>query len=527
MGSRATGGFSGFLATLTHLFSPGKVFIGRASYHGIGLLQPVGLSVKRHLMLYAMTGSSKTTSIITMIATWRGAVFLVDPKGQVVFALAEQDWRTWHVIAPGEKNSACINFFDVIKEMMKRYGRDAAVRWSLRLAEALIITAAGAKNPYFTDVARQFLAALILHVLTKHPEQDHNLPFVRDLIINGYLVFDDFKNLISTPEEAQTLLFRAMLENDAFEIIAGGAQALISASGETAGNVRSVLQEQTKWLDMPDARAVLRHSTISLSDLKTRDDTVVALAASIFSVREGFAAFVRALTNFTAYTFEAVPERKGLCLAVLDELPSAGYNAAIEVSLAVLRSMGMVVVAISQSIELMRKTYPKSYKSFSGEADATIWAGGNHQENVEHLSQLLGRRSIVEKDPYSGRKHYRDVDVMTPDQLRRFLHPDSGNIIVTRAGDRPLKLKAPYYFKELAVWQYAADPDHREALLRRFSRLFFRPKRRSANDRTPAPIQRQERSSDAHFEMPMAVDNTVFETPNHEEMTDEEKPQTD
>lgn len=493
LGKRSTGGFASLLATFTLLFTPGQVLVGRASFNGIGLLQPVGLNIKRHLMFYAMTGSSKTTSIIAMIATWIGSVFLIDPKSQVVDALADRDWREWYVFAPYAANSACFNPFDVIKEAIKREGPQAAVRWALRIAEALIITEPGAKTPYFTNTARQYLAALILHVLTEHPEDEHNLPFVRDLIINGYTVYDEFKHLLSTPEEAHTLLMRAMLGNNAFEIIAGGAQALQSASGETGGNVRSVLQEQTKWLDIPEVRAVMRHSTFSLTWLKTRHDVVFAFAAPIFSMREELAPVSRLLTNFTAYTFEAVKEKKGLCLAIWDELPSAGYNATVEVMLAVLRSMGMVVVAVSQSVELLRKVYPQSWKSFSGEADATIWAGGNHQDNVEHLRQILDRNTLVEKDRYSGRKSYRDVDVMTPDQIRRFLHPDSGNIIVTRAGDRALKLKAPYYFKELPVWQYAPDPDHKEALLRRIARFFFdrRAKRAADPDRgpySPSPV---------------------------------------
>lgn len=473
LGRRSTGGFAGTLAMLTLTHTSGKVLVGRAYTHGIGLLQPVSLDVKRHLMFYAMTGSSKTTSIISMIAAWHSSAIVIDPKSQIINALADRDWRQWFKFAPYADDSDSFNPLDVIKEAMQREGRSAAVRWALRVGEALIVTPSGSRTPYFTDVSRQHLAALMLHVLTTHPESEHNLPFVRDLIVNGYTVHDEFGRAISTPEEAQELLLRSMLANTAYDVIAGGAQTMASASGETGGNVLSTLQEQTKWLDIPEVRRVLRTSTFSLSWLKTRSDIVIALAAPIFSLRQELAPLSRLITNLTAYTFEAIPEKDGLCLAIWDELPSQGYNATLEVMLAVMRSMGLIVVAIAQNVELMKKHYPQSWKSFSGEADATIWAGGNHQDSVAHLSQLLGRNTLVEKDPYSGRKSYREVDVMTPDQIRRFLDPDSGNVIVTRAGARPLKLKAPYYFKELPVWQYGPDPDHKETLLRRLSRALF------------------------------------------------------
>jgi type IV secretory pathway TraG/TraD family ATPase VirD4 len=433
-----------------------------------------------------------------MIASWLSSVIVIDPKSQIINALADRDWRQWYKFAPYADDSDCFNPLDVIKEAMKREGRQAAVRWALRVAEAIIVTPSGSRTPYFTDVSRQYLAALILHVLSAHPENEHNLPFVRDLIVNGYTVNDEFGRRISTPEEAQELLLRAMLNNATFDVIAGGAQTLASASGETGGNVRSTLQEQTKWLDIPEVRKVMRTSSFSLTWLKTRKDIVIAFAAPIFSLRQELAPLSRLITNLTAYTFEAVQEKNGLCLAIWDELPSQGYNATLEVMLAVIRSMGLIVVVIAQNAELMKKHYSQSWKSFSGEADATIWAGGNHQDSVEHLCQLLGRKTLIEKDKYSGRKSYREVDVMTADQIRRFLDPDSGNVIVTRAGARPLKLKAPYYFKELPVWQYAPDPDHKEALLRRLSRVLF--DRKAKRPAKHAPIASTVEIADECFE---------------------------
>jgi type IV secretory pathway TraG/TraD family ATPase VirD4 len=364
---------------------------------------------------------------------------------------------------------------------MERDGKQAAVLWAMRIAQALVITPSGSRTPYFSDTARGFLVGVILHVISHHPEDEHNLPYIRSLLVNGYRVFDPQTGKEeTTPEEAQQLLLRAMLNNPAFDgAIAGAAAALANASGETGGNIRSTLLEQTKWLDIPAVRIVLRSTSLPLSDLKTRKDVVFSLTAPVLSIREELAPLCRLLTNMTAYTFEYFRDKAGLCLIIVDELPSQGYNAIFEIILAVLRSYGGIFLGISQNSELMKKIYPKSWATFSGEADAVFWMATNHDDTATHLSQILGKKSHIEKDNSSGRKTYREVAVMDADQIKRFLSPDSGNLIVTRAGMRALKLKNEPYFKALPVWKYAADPSHKETFWRRITRKVFDRKQKS------------------------------------------------
>ncbi|QOJ23786.1 MAG: type IV secretory system conjugative DNA transfer family protein [Gammaproteobacteria bacterium] len=485
MGNRATGGFSNALNTLTLLYKPGHILLGRAFAWGFGLLQPVGIEVVRHIFMYAMTAAGKTTALITILSTWCNSVFVIDPKAQITNALFEHDWRTWYVLDPygisNATSSACFNTIDCIKTAMERDGDQAAVLWAMRIAQALVITPSGSRTPYFSDTARGFLVGVILHVISYHPDEEHNLPYIRSLQVNGYRVFDPKTGKEeTTPGEAQQLLLRAMLNNPAFDgAIAGAAAALANASGETGGNIRSTLLEQTKWLDIPAVRDVLRSTSLPLSDLKTRNDVVFSLTAPVLSIREELAPLCRLLTNMTAYTFEYIREKNGQCLTIVDELPSQGYNETFEVMLAVARSYGQTVLGISQNIELMKKVYPKSWATFSGEADAVFWMATNHNDTADYLAQTLGRKSHVTTDPYSGRKNYREVAVMDADQIKRFLSPDSGNLIVTRAGMRALKLKNEPYFKALPVWKYAADPDHKEIFWRKITRKAFDRKHRS------------------------------------------------
>lgn len=473
-GTKATGGFAGALSVLSQLYRPGHVLLGRAQGWGMGLLQPVGITVERHLFMYAMTGAGKTVALVSILSTWRGSAFVIDPKAQITHALHGHDRRRWAVLDPYGISgiaSASFNAFDCLKAAIARSTSEAAVLWAMRIAQALIVTPPGSRSPYFTDAARGFLAGLILHVLVRHPAHEHHLPFVRDLIVHGCRVYGEDGKEMTRGDEAHALLLDQMQRNPAFGgAIAGAASAMSSAGGETGGNVRSTLQEQTKWLDLPPLRRILQDTTLPLADLKTRADVVLSLCAPVLSIREELAPFCRLLTNMIAYTFEAVPKKNGQCLVVLDELPSQGHNETLEVTLAVARSQGQTVLGISQNIELMQKAYPKSWGTFSGEADAVFWMATNHPETAGHLSQVLGKRTRVERDGKGGRKSYRDVCVMDADQVKRFLAPGSGNLIVTRAGARPMKLKHEPYFKVLPVRAYAPDPAHSETWPRHLTR---------------------------------------------------------
>ncbi|MCJ8275007.1 MAG: type IV secretory system conjugative DNA transfer family protein, partial [Psychrosphaera sp.] len=457
MGRFATGGFANIFSILTNLYRPDTVFLGRAYGLGVGWLQPVGIPVTRHIFCLAITGGGKTTWLISCLATWKGSAWLIDPKGQVSFALKDKDSRTWVVLAPYDENTDKWNPFDDLKAAMKREGISAGVKWATRIAASLIVTPSGSRSPYFTDMARSFVTSLILHILTFHDEKCHTLGYMRQLIIHGYIVKNDDGSLDSTPEESRALLFKMMMGIESFNgAIAGGAAGLQSASGETSGNVMSTLQEQTKWLDLPSVAAMLETTTRPLSDLKTRDDIVLSFCAPVLSIREELAPLTRLLTNMTAYTFESVKDKKGQCLTIVDELQAQGYNQTIEVVLPVGRSYGQTFIGIAQDLEGMKNAYPKTYQAFMGNADATLWMGSAHPENLNHLSKLLGTTALKEKDKRTGRTSYRTVSVLEPDQVGRLLTPESGTIIVTRAGKRAMRLKNDPYFSALPITHYSA-----------------------------------------------------------------------
>ena len=480
-GRHSTGSFAGSLSLLTLIFKPKQLFLGRAPIAGFGTMQPVGTDVKTHFFCYAASGAGKTTWLITALSCWNGSAWIIDPKGQVTDALARSNKkRDWIILNPYDiENTAQWNPFDDIKAAMLRENEDAAVKWAMRLGEALVITPEGSKQPYFTDTSRGFVVGLVLHIITYHEQECWNLAYLRELIIFGYRVFDEHGNLESTSGESRELLYKLMHENHSFDFaVAGSAAAFINASADVSGNLLSTLMEQTKWLDIPSVKHMLSATTRPLSDAKTRDDVVFSLVLPVLSIREELQPLVRAYTNFTVYTFESIKKKKGQCLMCIDEIQAQNYNKTIDISLPVGRSYGLTVLGIAQDISGMKakSAYQDTWEAFTGNASAVLWMGSNHSSNLDYLSKILGKKTIIEKDRRTGKKIYREVPVMDAEQIARLLDPDRGNVIVTRAGKRPLLLKNDPYFKALPVTKYDADPEHGDSFWRAITRFFLNRK---------------------------------------------------
>ena len=413
MGKRPTGGFAGSLSVFAKMYKPGMLFMGRAYAKGLPFLMPYGTRIERHGFLFSMTGGGKTTLLISQISTWRGSCFVIDPKGQITYALSGHDTRTWIIFCPQKKfgyDSASFNVFDLLDELYQTGDIGAFVDWIHYIALVLIPTPEGVRTPYFYETPCGFIVGLIIHVYTYHPKECWNLPFIRDLIKYGYRVFNqETGGEETTAEEAFALLLRAMRNNNAIDnIIPGAAAAFASASNETLANLKSTLLTQTKWLDNPSIRDVLKTSSFDPRDLKRREDVVFTFVSGVLALKGYLAPLANFIISVTALAFEHFEEKNGQCLMVIDEMPSIGHISVIESILPVLRSYGISFVGISQDIPLIKQAYPKTWCSFIGNADFVIWMATNEDETKQYISNTLGKTTIKKRDELNGRKKNRN-----------------------------------------------------------------------------------------------------------------------
>ena len=497
-GGGANNVWTGFLETATYVFNPNKdcILVGRLWFHRLGLFQPIAVPAGgRHVAMIAATGAGKTVQLMTMLGTLdtNDSCFVVDCDGAMVGALGASLEATGHKvvkldpdnIARGFKTAGRWNPMDELACADKRYGRAAVYSFATRLANALIVEDSKTQ-PYFANTARGFMLGLILYVWLVE-NSDKTLRRVRQLLCSG------LPEKIEDPEketpfgrlvfEMQTLALTGRddgCNGQIFEAIGNTAGMIENAQGSGGNNVKSTAESQTMWLDDPNVREIMGASTINCEDLKFTN-ACVFIVATLSDIQTRLGPYMRAFTVMTMYAFERaekLPDKlKKPCLFVLDEMPNYGRIDTLATAAPGFRKYGVRLIAVTQSIEQLRTTYPNEWRRFLGSAQVRIWMGLDDDETLEFLSEKQLGKHLRNEQVDGGwlsddkpRRQLADRQLMDPQQCREFLDPTTGQIIVTRFGRSPMRLKQLAYFKELPVWKYAASPAHGEKPARAFTR---------------------------------------------------------
>jgi type IV secretory pathway TraG/TraD family ATPase VirD4 len=480
-GRKATAKFASLLETMSLVYKPNQIFLGRLSLFGIPLFQPVGINNPngRHITMVAGTGSGKTTQLMTMLGLHNGNMFVVDCDAQMYNALKRRQGYGGDGISGKGKQvfvldpyhqadigvSACWNPIEEIDAAVEQHGEDMAVDAAVSLANGLI-KIIETRNAWVYTGARQFMTGLILYVWRYSPPEYRNLLRVRELLTQG-LQDDD------------------LAEYDSFEVLLeamkmkGGkiAEAAASMSGKSGerNHSRESAIDQTSWISLPQIARTLTHSDFRCRDLKTKDASLF-IVAPVTDIRDKLSGWVRALTIMTMEAFQKTPGKpKSPCLFAIDEMPSLGKIDSFVDASAVFRKYGIQLITITQDVEKLRKTYPDEWKSFLGGSQCVIWMANEEDETLDYLSKRLGKatRSEHTERTWLLKKNTvqrEDRAVMDQEQLSKFLFK---NIIVTRYGENALKLRPAPYYTELPVFYYEPDKNFVEKKWRVFTREFI------------------------------------------------------
>lgn len=489
-GLQATAKFAPFFERAYNVFRAGDIPVGKNQILGIPLMQPVGISSKtgRHLAIVANTGGGKTVYLMTMLSLHKGNAFVIDCDAQMYNALAGRiggggsgivgKGKDVFVIDPyklsAAETSACWNPILEIDAAVRRHGEDAAIDFARTLAAGLIKSLDN-RNEWVYSGSRNFLTALILYVWAYESEENRHLCRVRDLLTMGLRgVVDDEKY-----NPFDVLLFEMKEKTEDFEGIISKAAATMKASQKITGEnpIRSDATDQTAWLDLPQLRRLVKTSDFTCEDLKLGNASLF-FVAPVTDIQSKLSGFIRTLTMMTMEVFQKIPARpKHSTLFVMDEFPSLGRIDMFVSAAAVFRKYGVRLITVTQNLERLQAAYPDNWGGFLGDSEATIWMSNEHKQTLEYLSGILGTHTRSERVKPSllrrlwnkERAHTQQVErpLLYPDQLRQML---GRNIIITRNGKRPLRIKPIPYYKELPVYHYEADRNFAENPLRQLTR---------------------------------------------------------
>lgn len=477
-GKKNTEGFSSFLACLSAQLKPNTILIGRVRlpYLG-GWYQAVGQSVSRHIFLIASTRSGKSVFLAILIALLpkNATAFIIDPKGffsRVILTALKALSRAVHVVDPlaitGWRSSS-INLLAQIAELSRRIGQDVSTIMFDSFA-ATDIPANQSNNPFFPLTAAMLWAGIIAHVASTFA--NGSMINARRLLSKGYIEqADDDAKL------AMQMLWQAMAENPSWNgYVSNVGLQMLEMPDRERGSVLATARSHTKYLDHEQIMAVSQRNDFFLTDLKREDsDLIFALALPTTEIRTTFQPYVAQLTAFTLKSFELIEGNLSeRCRFVLEELPSYGPKiAGLAESFPLLGGYGAMVIAVAQDLFQLLKSFPNEAKSMLGNADFIFYMGVNEQTTEEYLSaHVLGEKTHKKKQK-SGDIREVERRVMTAGQVRRFLDPKRGNMIVQRAGKRPMRVKLPLYWQELPVWLYHPDKEFGENPSRAAFRKFY------------------------------------------------------
>ncbi len=468
-----------------HVFRPGKLLLGRLSLFNLGFLQPVGIRAQRHVAMIAAPGSGKTVHMNTIIHCHKGAVVVTDCDGESTRATARRKAKSGMKIinlAPyglvSEFEASGFNVFIEIDDAVKLYGEDAAVEWAATIAEALVHGPKDAgQNEWVYKEGRTVMQGLILYVWKFAAPEDRNLVFAKQLLARG-----QFQKARPQDDPFQALVLDMKRRPDFDGVIAASGTLLERSMGgkaEGKSPVLATLIEQLSWLDIPAMAKNVRRNDLRCHEVQ-KGEACVYIVAPTVDLQGKLSGWNRLITNMLLYTFQRAKTRpQHRVLFCLDEFPHQGPNPMILSMAGVGRKYYIQLLIVAQTITQLQAVYPQSWQDFLGTADAVIWMATGDQPTLEYLSTVLGSRTKAVKvsggmlTPSELREHMRREDrkLMSPSQLREFL---KNNIIVTRADDRPMKLKAEPYFRAVPVSWYDADPQHGETVPRALTRRLLR-----------------------------------------------------
>ncbi|HEY4359693.1 MAG TPA: type IV secretory system conjugative DNA transfer family protein [Bryobacteraceae bacterium] len=496
-GVRATACRASLLVALASPYRPGNsIPLGRPTCLTIGLHQPVGIDEDGHCVVIGNTGSGKTRFLLGWVGSLppEASAVVVDCGGQAANSLARPLARAgrkawvWDPRQISQFESAHWNPLDELVRTAIRKN-DPAAMVDGAMAIGRVVRDQNEHQPIFDDGARQFLAAEALYAIKTAPPERRNMVYMRQLLALGRP--DLVKDAKQDPFDALLDDMIAMAQVDdgcggaINSVIARGAGVMKSGKGREGNPFRTSALIATQFLDIPEVAATMTHSDFSVEDFKTSND-ILFISASVDEIRGPFSGPVRVLVALMVRAFQDIPQhRKTPCALFLDEAPSIGIPD-LDVAAANYRKDDIRVVIATQDLPILRKAYPKGWKTLMGSAAVRIWLANGEQETLQAMCDEIGSRTVTERiegGNWLMRKlglsdvpaRYQRVErpVLYLQQARDFLDRDRGQAIATRTGKPPFFLQFDGYDRALPLWRFDHDPRFRQPILKALMRNLF------------------------------------------------------
>ncbi|MBY0505341.1 MAG: type IV secretory system conjugative DNA transfer family protein [Bryobacteraceae bacterium] len=448
--------------------APGGIFMGRSvAEHSILGLAPrvqVGPKDEKHMLTIAGARSGKgSAAVIPNLLTYPGSVLVVDPKGELAqITAARRGHGSQRVTEYLGQDVFIIDPEDIVvghdrqKASWNPLGEldptDPDVWGKVNdLATAMIPMTTG-DSAFFMTHARNFLTAVMAHVLIEEPEKA-NLIYVRKLVTQG-----DTEMLACLEEEFEEWPeTQAKPYDDAFDALILGmtqsphlagnisrvAERLIGLAPETRSSVLGFLDEQTSFLDRHSMAKTLVRQDFSLGDLKLRPTTIyVCLTGS--SLAGPLSKFIALMIIAATHKMEQIrllPEHR--VLFIIDEFYCLGRLESIDRAMPLMPGYGLTLWPILQGLDQLQAHYPATWNNFIGNCRAIQLFGEQNPEHIRTIANTLGKRATKGKNASTSQE-----DLLSYNYLKTgFFRRDNELQLVLFEQESGIPLQLVHYWK--------------------------------------------------------------------------------
>lgn len=450
-----------------YTYRSGHIFLGRGADGRM-----IGIDDNRHHAVIAGSRAGKNLTLIwPNLCLYPGSSICLDPKGEnAALTAARRGQGSAYCEGMGQRvfildpfgtvpnhASASFNPMDVI-DVETDAGRRLATDNASMLADAIVMRGSE-KDPHWDESAKQWLAALILHVATTEPPARRNLVRVYELLTQG-----DTRAAEELGGEDESLadplmaLLARMEDNEAFGgAISGMAVRLAGMGTNERGSVLSTASRNARFLESPPMQDVLRSTSegFKLEALKSAPEGMtvyLCLPASRMATHQRWMRIMIAL-SLAAMERERTRPRHPV-LFLLDEMPTLGAMDAIAGAAGLMAGYGVKLLFVMQDLTQLQHLYGKSWETFLGNAGCLQFFGNTDVTTLDHIGKRLGQTKVIEvsESETSGQRGSsasyasKVVDLLQPAEARFLFSREKGNQLVLIADELPWALQRVPHF---------------------------------------------------------------------------------
>lgn len=424
------------------------------------------LNRNKNVIVYGSSGSGKTFSFVKPNLMQCHSSFVVtDPKGTLLPEMGNLFVKKGYRIKVFDiidmSNSMKYNPFRYINTPKDILTLANVLQKNLKPADA-----GPAADPFFDQAALLWLQAIIGLLWYEAPKDEQNIPTLLE-----FLEADEVREDDETYKNAVDLLFEELEKRNPRHFAVKQRKKYKKAAGKTAKSILITLGAMLSPFDIPEVSRLVSDDELEIDTYgDANQKTILFVIISDTDTTYNFLPAMLFTQMFNALCYTADKQYKGKLPTsvqfILDEFANIGIIPGWKILISTIRSRMISAIMILQTKSQLKDNYKEAAETIIGNADTSVFLGGQEQSTLEDYEKSLGDETI---DTMNDSKTYSQNEstglnyqklgrkLLNLNELKTL---DRNKCIVTISGVPPF-LSDKYPTSEHPNFKYTADYDER------------------------------------------------------------------